>query len=91
MSSRQQLLEAAAQMGLPAGEADAWLGSHEAQQAVAEEDREAKDRQAEHAVLSSELWGSPAVLPGSDAVALDAKSYHSLGANHSSEPAVPSL
>ncbi|KAL4457789.1 hypothetical protein ABPG75_012654 [Micractinium tetrahymenae] len=45
VSDRQQLLAAAAELGLPAGEAETWLGSREAQQAVAEDDREAKGRQ----------------------------------------------
>lgn len=53
MSYRQQLLEAAAQLSLPAGEADGWLGSREALQAVAEDDREAKDRQEAHARSAS--------------------------------------
>lgn len=54
MSGRPQLLEAAAQLGLPTGEADAWLGSREAQQAVAEEDQNAKGRREQKRVHANQ-------------------------------------
>ncbi len=54
MSGRLQLLEAAAHLGLPTGEADAWLGSREAQQAVAEEEQDAKGRREQTRVHANQ-------------------------------------
>lgn len=61
---REGLLSAARELGLPAEEVEAWLGSPEAAAAVRSDDQEVKSRQAllealgscGHAALSGDAW-----------------------------------